>query len=167
LRRPLRIFLWIVGSLGVGFIALVGWAVWRVINPDYVFSNGRALEENLSGRWDWSTDRVPCEKDSARMIAFSSDGGVMTITQERPVVDSTGRDWTVTTYDILARTPSRVRGEIRGEPRRTDKGDPVVWDLVVIDSNAYMWHRTDWPAWGYTARVIRCPATGPDEPHMQ
>jgi hypothetical protein len=80
----------------------------------------------------------------------------MTITQDNPSIDSAGRDWTVTTYDIVASTPSRVRGAIRGETRLTDGGRPVVWDLVVIDSNAYVWHRTDWPASGYTPRIIRC-----------
>ena len=155
MKRPLRIALWILGSLGVAFLALVGWAMWRVINPDYVFSNGRSLEDNLSGRWDWTTETVPCA-DSAHTIAFSSDGKVMTITQDNPVVDSAGRDWTVTTYDVVSKTESRIRGKIRDEPRRTEDGIPVVWDLVVVDSNTYLWHRTDWPAWGYTAPVIRC-----------
>ena len=155
MKRPIRIALWILGPLAVAFIALIGWAAWRVIKPDYAFSNGQSLEENLTGRWDWTTETVPCG-DSAHAIAFSSDGKRMTVTQEQLVVDSTGRDWTVTTYDIVTKTASRVRGAIRGEPRRTDDGLPVVWDLVVIDSNTYVWHRTDWPAWGYTAPVIRC-----------
>jgi hypothetical protein len=155
MKRPIRIALWILGSLAAMVIALTGWALWRVSHPDYVFSNNRSLEDNLSGRWDWTTETTPCA-DSAHTIAFSSDGKVMTITQEQPVVDSTGRDWTVATYDILSKTLSRIRGVIRGERRLTDDGAPVVWDLVVVDANTYVWHRTDWPPWGYTARVIRC-----------
>jgi hypothetical protein len=131
-----------------------------MIYPDYVSTNGRSLEANVSGRWDWSTRGVACA-DSAHSIAFSDDGKVMTITQEYQVVDSSGRDWTVTTYDILAKTTSRIRSVMRGEPRLTDQGIPVMWELVVTDSNTHLWHRSDWPPWGYTVPFHRCPKPTP------
>jgi|SRR5687767_3073480 len=151
-----------MGVVGVTLFTLIGWGMWRLSQPDYEFSNGRSLADNISGRWGWSTKSIPCAADSGHTIAFSSDGKVMTITQDELSVDDDGRDWTVTTYDVVSTTASRVRGAIRGETRVTDDGRPVVWDLVVIDSNAYVWHRTDWPASGYTARVIRCQARDVD-----
>jgi hypothetical protein len=45
-----------------------------------------------------------------------------------------------------------------GETRRTAEGVPVVWDLVLVDSNTYRWHRTDWPWGGSTKAIRRCPA---------
>src|SRR5687768_14085105 len=98
-----------MGVVGVGLFTFIGWRMWRLSNLDYEFSNGRSLEDNLSGRWDWSSDRVPCEADSGHTIAFSADGTVMTITQDSPSVDDEGRDWTVTTYDIVSKTASRVQ----------------------------------------------------------
>ena len=155
MKKPLRIFLWIVGSIVLIFAGLVAWSMRLLSHPDYVFTNGRSLQENVAGRWDWSTHSARCS-DSTHVIAFSNGGRVMTITQQHPLVDSLGKDWTVTSYDILRMTPSRIEGAIRGEPRRTKNGAPVVWELVVFDSNTYHWHRTDWPAWGYTAGIVRC-----------
>ena len=34
--------------------------------------------------------------------------------------------------------------------------DIVVWDLVLTSPDSYRWHRTDWPARGYTPEVVRC-----------
>ncbi|HEU4994121.1 MAG TPA: hypothetical protein VFT29_04850, partial [Gemmatimonadaceae bacterium] len=154
-KKPLRIALWVAGSLVLVFAILVGIAM-RQSTREYVFVNGRSLQSNLEGRWDWSTRGKPCT-DSAHTIAFSPDGKLMTITQQVTSIDTaTGKDWTATTYDILSSKPTRIRGAIRGETRRTGSGVPVVWDLVVIGPNRYAWHRTDWPAFAQTAGVIRC-----------
>lgn len=155
----------------LGFAILVGIAM-RQGTREYVFTNGRSLQSNLEGRWDWSTRRKPCT-DSAHTIAFSADGKLMTITQQVTSIDTaTGKDWTATTYDILSSKPARIRGAIRGETRRTGTGARAVWDLVVTGPNRYAWHRTDWPPFSQTAGVIRCDdaaamqaSTGSMRPH--
>jgi hypothetical protein len=76
----------------------------------------------------------------------------MTIT-DPPHLADTG--WAAT-YDIIKLTPTRLRGAIRGETRTTDRGVPVVWDLVMIGPNEYRWQRTDWASWNYTAGIKRC-----------
>lgn len=78
----------------------------------------------------------------------------MTIAKPRTATDT---GWTAT-YDILSLTPSRLRGAIRGEDRRTDSGVPVVWDLVMFGPDEYHWHRTDWSAWQFTPGIVRCGA---------
>jgi hypothetical protein len=150
-----------------GALAVVGVFAYRYIGPylapeEYVFDNGRDLPANISGRWDWSTRGTPCA-DSAHVISFAPDAKVMTITQEKPSVDSTGRDWTVSTYDVVSIEPSRIRGQIRGETRLAEDGTPVVWDLVVVGPDEYRWRAVDWPELMHTLPVIRChpPAGGP------
>ena len=156
MKKPIRIALWVVGALVVAFAGLALYAVRTVLKADYVIANGRSVQDNVAGRWDWATRATPCS-DSTHTIAFSDDGRTMTITMQFPVVvDSGERDWSVTTYDILKTTPSRIRGAIRGETRMTDDGKPVVWDLVVTGDNEYSWYRTDWPSWGRTSGNIRC-----------
>jgi hypothetical protein len=147
--------LWGAGTIVTVSIATVAWGWWSIRNMEYAFDNGRSLQANISGRWDWSVRGAPCT-DSAHTIAFPDDGDIMTITQQQPVIDSSGRDLTVTTYDLDTVTPSRIRGAIRGENRLTDDGEPVVWELVVVDPDTYHWHRTDWPPYGLTAPIVRC-----------
>jgi hypothetical protein len=65
----------------------------------------------------------------------------------------------VAEYDIQEVSRRHVRGRIRGETRRTDAGEPVVWDLVLTSRDEYRWHRTDWPPGSDTKSVRRCPAT--------
>jgi hypothetical protein len=154
MKQVIRVGLLLVAVVGIPLAVVIGLVISSMRPPDYVFDNGRPLIENVSGRWDWSTATPPCA-DSAHTIAFSDGGKVMTITQQQQHVDSTGHDWTVSTYDVISTTPSRIRGVIRGETRLTDAGKPVVWDLVVVGPDAYQWQRTD-RAVGYTPRVIRC-----------
>ena len=149
--------LWLgVGVLWIG--GLVGFVLWAYSgDEEYAFDNGLDLPANVSGQWDWSTRDVACG-DSAHVIAFSDDAKLMTITHRSPTVDSTGRDLSISTYDVLSVSPSRIRGAIRGETRLTEEGIPVVWDLIMFGPDEYRWQRTDWPAYGYTPAVQRCPS---------
>src|SRR5262249_26983880 len=63
----------------------------------------------------------------------------------------------VTVYRILAWSANALRMEIIGETRKTEDGDPVIWDLIVLSPDSYCWHRADWPPQGCTGRVLRCP----------
>ncbi|MGH7679285.1 MAG: hypothetical protein ACRENU_12510 [Gemmatimonadaceae bacterium] len=164
MKKQLRVAAWVGGSFVILFVLLLAVGMWS--QRDYVFTNGRGLQDNVSGRWDWSTRKRPCS-DSTHTIAFSDDGKVMTITMEFPVVDSTGKDDRVTTYDIVSTTTSRVRGAIRGETRLTADSTPVVWDLVVTGRDRYAWHRTDWEKWGLTPGNVRCPVPEMTDAHEE
>ena len=91
---------------------------------------------------------------SAHAVTFSPDWRTMELRQENEAGRGGPNDPTV--YDILEITPTRIRGAIRGETRKTAEGKPVVWDLVMFSVNEYHWHRTDWSAWGYTGAIVRC-----------
>jgi len=45
---------------------------------------------------------------------------------------------------------------IVGEKRLDEKGRPVVWDLVMLNENEYVWHRLDWRPGELTSRIHRC-----------
>ncbi len=123
----------------------------------YRLPDGADIHAEVSGRWDWSTRSRPCT-DSAHVIAFSDDGEVMTIVQERSASDSLAADEPAI-YDLESATQSRIRGAIRGEGRLTAAGTPVVWELVMFGPDEYRWHRVDWDATGFTPAVNRCSAT--------
>ncbi|HEY4672492.1 MAG TPA: hypothetical protein VIG78_10530 [Gemmatimonadaceae bacterium] len=150
MKKPLRITLWIVGSIAAGFVLLAFFGMWSLSHMGYAFADGD-LPSHLEGRWDWSTHAHYCG-DSAHVIAFAPDRKTMTISMP-PSATDTG--WTAT-YDILSLGASRLRGASRGETRLTDKGVPVVWDLVLFGPDEYHWHRADWQSWMYTAGVRRC-----------
>jgi hypothetical protein len=149
-NKALRIVLWVVGSLFGIVLLLSGVGLWAMSHRDYVFPD-RDLARHLNGRWDWSTRARRCD-DGAHVIELSPDRKIMTIAKPRSSVDT---GWTAT-YDVVSLTPSRLRGAIRDEKRLTDRGVPVVWDLVMFGPDEYHWHRTDWKPWQYTAGVLRC-----------
>lgn len=155
-KKILRITLYIIGgitALGVALFALGVWTVMR--GHDEFAATKNDLPTYVAGRWDWSTRARPCG-DSAHVVTFSADQKTMRIAQEGTSGEGGPDDPTV--YDILELTPSRIRGAIRGETRKTADGKPVVWDLVMFNVNEYHWHRTDWAAFGYTAAIVRCDA---------
>ena len=52
---------------------------------------------------------------------------------------------------------------MNGETRTTSNAALVVWDLVLMSSNRYQWHRTDWGDAGLTKAIIRCNGSTPLE----
>ena len=107
------------------------------------------------GTWDWAGQPGTC-RDNPHRISFSPDRRQMVLSYRVPFDSVTGKQ--VSTYDILLVTRHGIRGSIVDETRRTPDGDLVVWDLVLTSPTTYRWHRTDWPAAGYTPELIRCDA---------
>lgn len=134
-------------------VAFVAYGLWSVHVTPYSVPEGNDIRATVAGRWTWDSDTAGCQQPHT--IAFAEDGKVMTITS-----GDIGATDAVTTYDILSASRSTIRGAIRGEKRMTDKGTPVVWDLVLTSPDDYRWKRTDWSAtpWSYTGRIRRCPA---------
>lgn len=118
------------------------------------------------GTWDWSRGDSTC-LGNRHTIMFSGDRREMIVTFRQPV-DSIGRR--EVRYRILQaggtvlpNLPYVIRGAVVGETRRTDRGEPVVWDLILASPNRYHWHRTDWGELGLTGAVVRCDGTRPLE----
>lgn len=62
------------------------------------------------------------------------------------------------TYQILRDLPNGLRMSLDGEKRLDPAGKPVTWDLMLLDSDQYCWHRGDWPGTGCTKSMDRCEA---------
>jgi len=151
MNRPVKIGLVIAAAL-LGDVAIFGaFGSYLFGGRSYAFDDND-LPRHLTGRWDWSNRAHPCG-DSAHVITFSPDRRTMTIAMPARPPRDTG--WSAT-YDLLSLEPSRLRGVIRGEERRTKDGKPVVWDLVMTGPDEYRWHRTDWPSYSFTATIRRC-----------
>lgn len=110
----------------------------------------------VKGTWDWEGAEGFCRKDP-HSISFTTDRQVMVFRPREPYTDSAGVVHQMTEYDVVEHTRGRIRGAIRGETRRTARGEPVVWDLVLAGPNTYRWHRTDWPLGAFTKSLRRCP----------
>jgi hypothetical protein len=67
-----------------------------------------------------------------------------------------GKDRSTAHYRVEQLQPV-LRLSLIGEMRRTDDGERVVWDLVMISRDEYCWHRADWPEGKCTGSVERCP----------
>jgi len=148
--RELSLLLGVPLALAVA--ALMVWRPWVT----YEVPLGTDIHAVVAGTWDWVGADSLCVRDP-HTISFTPDHRVMVLTHTRPWTDSAGVEHRVAEYDIHEVSRRHVRGLIRGETRRTETGEPVVWDLVLSSRDQYRWHRTDWLEGSYTKPVRRCP----------
>jgi hypothetical protein len=157
-RRFLRDLALLLGLPGIVMAVLLAWwQPWRKLAEPFEVAGSGDVFAVVSGTWDWEGAEGFCQKDP-HTLSFSPDRTLMTLTSREPYTDSAGTVHQVTEYDVQEHSRGRIRGLIRGESRKTAQGVPVVWDLVLVDSNTYRWHRTDWPPGGSTKPIRRCPA---------
>jgi hypothetical protein len=111
----------------------------------------------LPGTWDWETATPRCG-DTAGTFSFSADGRQVRVNvPSGAIAGSTpvGRD---VVYEVLAEDGKLMRLRAVGETRTTDAGVPVEWDLLMLNADAFCWHRTDWSPGACTPLLKRCPA---------
>jgi hypothetical protein len=124
--------------------------------PQPFTPSGKNIFSAVMGTWGWSRGKYTCE-GNPHTISFSAARDTMRLTfREMTESDSTDADRT-STYVIRAITPTSIRAFLIGEDRRSDSGELVVWDLVLLGPDAYRWHRSDWEPADYTRAVVRCP----------
>jgi len=153
-KKPLRITLYVVGGILTLYSALIVYTIRTEGSDEGRFvAPKHDLPSYVAGRWDWKGRTRPCT-DSAHVITFGPGDRTMELRLEPRSRAGNPNDHAV--YDILSITPTRIRGAIRGERRKTRSGVPVVWELVMFSANEYRWHRTDWAPWNYTREVVRC-----------
>lgn len=119
-------------------------------------ARGRRITDVLPGVWGWEAAPKRCQ-ENPHYISFTAGGSRMEIRHPKGAVVGNQAPEVVTVYRILATSADALKMEIIGETRKTERGDPVVWDLIVLSPDSYCWHRTDWPPQGCTGRVLRCP----------
>lgn len=114
-----------------------------------------ALFDQLPGTWAPLQDgKVDC--GDAQVISFSKDRSTATFTLTKPFKNDDGQTVSTAIYKVL-----RVKGQsitmfLNGEKRETGGGDPIVWTLVLIRDNAYVWRQTDWGPGESTIPYVRC-----------
>ena len=143
----------IAGIVGIGFIV---WALVYGASPGYEVPRETEIFDVVEGTWAWTTTEDGCAGEP-QGISFSSDRDQMFVTRLAEAPDSTGSRKSRSTYDVLDHSRSHIRGLIVGETRLTEKGEPVVWDLVLLSEDAFAWHRTDWSDYVLTESLRRCP----------
>jgi hypothetical protein len=116
----------------------------------------RRIVDVLPGTWDWEETPKRCQ-DNPHSIRFADAGKRMEVRYPKGAVLDKEPPPVVTVYRVLSEGPSVLRTQIIGEMRKTDRGDLVVWDLILLTKDSYCWRRTDWPPQGCTGRVLRCP----------
>jgi hypothetical protein len=118
------------------------------------------LRTLLTDRWDWAAHPEVCAHGNVHSISFSPDGRRMIIRHPLGSHLDDGQLRPLATYEILESGLTARTARIPGDPRRTELGEPVVWQLVLTSRDTYCWHRTDWGPGVCTAEVVRCPSGG-------
>jgi hypothetical protein len=154
-RTFLRDLLLILGIPAV-LAGIIGYATWPWTSRPYAAASEEAMFRLATGVWDWAGGDSSCTANP-QSIQFSADRSTMRILMRTSWTDSTGASHRVAIYDLSERSPSHVRGAIRGESRLTKEGKPVAWDLVLTSANTFAWHRTDWAEGALTKGLVRCP----------
>jgi hypothetical protein len=107
----------------------------------------------------WGSDRAQCDVDP-QTLSFSDDG--RTLHARYRILGTTyeaGKsDKAHYRYRVGAQRGNLLHLELEGETRLDAAGQPVTWELALIDRDTFCWHRNDWPkADACSPPMIRCP----------
>jgi len=111
----------------------------------------------LPGKWGWEGSD-DC-KVAPEVISFSGNRKHMYIALS-PVREDGGREpRRLAEYRILREIPAGLEMSLKGETRTNDAGQPVTWNLVLLERDKYCWQRSDWGS-GCTKPLQRCAIEG-------
>ena len=108
---------------------------------------GPSVRETIVGNWGLATETGSCT-EKPHTISFSDDGSQLYVRY----TDTLGQG----TYRIVAEGLNHLRLALRDEVQKTESGELVEWDLVLLTPDSYSWHRADWPEGHRTWPVRRC-----------
>ncbi|WP_308365253.1 MULTISPECIES: hypothetical protein [unclassified Microbulbifer] len=108
----------------------------------------------LPGTWGFS-ETEECSRDP-QTISFSPDGKKMYVAYRLAGEAGSGDIRKTFTYRVGAQTGNLLRLNLDGETRASPTGDPVSWDLVLLNRDSFCWHRNDWREDECTKAVLRC-----------
>lgn len=124
---------------------------------DLQFDRSSGPFTQLVGKWAPLVEgKVDCA--DSQTISFSKDLSVAAFQFSKPFKDDNGKEVRAVTYKILSVSDNTITMFLNGEKRRTNGGDPIVWTLVLIRENAYVWRQTDWGPGDSTVPFLRCDA---------
>lgn len=110
------------------------------------------FQDIATGTWGLDADGVRCD-ENPHTIEFPPDGRTMVLRYAKGVGD---KPPFVANYRLIGEGPGFLRMKLDGETRKTETGDLVEWDLVLLSADSYCWHRTDWQEGGCTKPATRC-----------
>jgi len=116
-----------------------------------VLGEAADLFETVAGTWAWEDKDCATEwhrisfRDDNTLAHFQNPDGV--------IAGSSGEDFY--TYQVRGHDADSIRLFLNGEYRNDDAGNPVEWDLVLVDADTYCWHRSDWEAGRCTEKMVR------------
>lgn len=109
------------------------------------------------GRWGWAIPTmVGSCSTNPHTIQFQNNNTEAVLHFKSKIYSADGSVTNTALYKIIEKNGNRITMRIVGEKRLDEKGRPVVWDLVMLNENEYVWHRLDWRPGELTSRVHRC-----------
>jgi hypothetical protein len=146
LERALRPAIVAATALGLASCATV----------DQQTQSANRLFERVTGTWGSMIEgKLSCDT-WAETITFSTDRSTATFNATRKYIVAGGKRTNTITYKVLAVRDNAITMSMNEEDRRTKRGDLVVWTLILLDDDEFVWHRTDWPAGETTSPRLRC-----------
>jgi hypothetical protein len=113
----------------------------------------RAFREVLGGWWDEGhREELRQLCGSGRALSrhvFSEDGRVVTWEFDRPIKIYDESEVKSLKYRVLGATSVALTMALEGEKRTDDKGNPVLWELVLVDDGLFRWRATVLPVGTY------------------
>ena len=108
-------------------------------------------------QWGWvrKESSGSCE-NNPHTITFNAKLTEAVFQFQSPVHGADGKKSDRAVYSILARQGNTITMRIVGEKRLDPQGQPVVWDLLLVNERTYTWHRKDWPEKAYTPYLHKC-----------
>jgi len=125
--------------------------------PSVTYAISTDVHHIVAGTWAWESDAAPCS-GLKQTFVVADDRKSMKIHHSEPIESANGKTTSVTDYVVERSSPLMLHTYIPDETRRTDTGEPVKWDLVVVARNRITWHRADWPEGAFTGMLRRCDA---------
>lgn len=123
--------------------------VFKVDKPEQIYSV-------FEGKWDWEYLEKSC-RENPFTISFTDDRKKLFLTYENSKnAEGNKPGKIVYTYNLLAASLFRIRGQMEGETRLTDDQKPVSWDFILLSKDEFCWYRTDWEIGGCTKKLVRC-----------
>jgi hypothetical protein len=113
----------------------------------------REFREVLGGWWDEGhREELRQLCSNGRTLSrhvFSEDGRVVTWEFERPIKIYDESEVKSLKYRVLSAASVSLTMALEGENRTDDKGNPVVWELVMVDDGLFRWRATVLPVGQY------------------
>lgn len=110
-----------------------------------------------NGKWGWAIPEsdLACE-NNPHSIKFRNNFTEIILKFDNKInsADATVSD--TVQYKLISKNGNRITMKMVGEKRIDDKGQPVIWDLVMLNKQEYAWHRHDWKPGALTPRIHLC-----------